>query len=111
MLTGTAPAMLGGVPAQTYHPKPVDIEKVILKPELEDLVERLAQNAHELWAEQRLKDGWVWGEKRDDTAKKHPCLIAYNALPESEKEYDRVITRGLLKTILAFGYSIEPGAV
>lgn len=91
-----------------YLPAPISTAQVSLPPELDRLTERLAENTHEIWAQQRLKDGWVWGERRDDTAKKHPCLVPYDQLPESEKEYDRVAVLGVLRSVLALGYRIEP---
>jgi hypothetical protein len=90
-----------------YTPKPIDTTNVTLSSELSALTERLSENAHELWAQQRIKDGWTWGPKRDEDAKKHPSLIPYAQLSESEKEYDRVVSLGVLKSILALGYKIN----
>ncbi len=94
----------------SYDPKPIETTAVNLPPELLELTERLAENAHDLWAVQRLKDGWTFGPQRDDKAKKHPCLIPYAQLPESEKEYDRKMAMGTLKAILAAGYRISAAA-
>jgi len=94
--------------AMNYIPKPIDTARVTLTSELTALTERLAENAHDLWAKQRLADGWSYGPKRDDAAKKHPCLVPYAELPESEREYDRNAAMGTLKAILALGYRIEP---
>lgn len=91
----------------SYHPAPIPTAHVTLSPELHALTERLAKHAHDLWAAQRIKDGWIFGPKRDDTAKHHPCIIPYADLPESEKEYDRNAALGTLKAILALGYRIE----
>jgi len=91
----------------TYCPNPIDTSSVMLPPELSALTEQLAENAHELWAAQRLADGWTPGPQRDDAAKKHPCLVPYSDLPESEKEYDRIAVRGALLAIVALGYRIE----
>lgn len=91
-----------------YDPKPIATAGFNLPPELLDLTERLAENAHDLWAIQRLKDGWTYGPQRDDKAKKHPCLVAYADLPDSEKEYDRQAALGTLKAILKLGYRILP---
>lgn len=91
----------------SYQPAPIPTEHVALSPELHALTERLAEHAHDLWAAQRIKDGWTFGPKRDDVAKHHPCLIPYADLPESEKEYDRNASLGTLKAILALGYRIE----
>jgi hypothetical protein len=80
---------------------------VVLRPEILDLTEALARNAHELWAEQRKATGWTFGSERDDATKKHPCLVPYEALPESEREYDRQTALGTLKAIVALGFRIE----
>lgn len=92
-----------------YEPKPIDTAGIVLPKPLSDLTEQLATNAHDLWARQRLSDGWSYGPCRDDQAKKHPCLVPYEELPESEKEYDRRAAVGTLKAILALGYRIESG--
>jgi len=90
-----------------YEPKPIDTKGIMLPPELDALTEQLAENAHDLWAQQRLQDGWTLGSQRDDQAKTHPCLVRYDELPESEKEYDRHAALGTLKAILALGYGIQ----
>jgi len=90
-----------------YRPNPLDTSGVELPPELRPLMEHLAENTHEIWASQRLQDGWTLGPTRDDTAKKHPCLIPYSELPESEKDYDRRVSAETLKAILKLGFRIE----
>lgn len=92
----------------TYRPEPLDLSRIELGPELALLLERLAENTHETWAALRIKEGWVYGTKRDDAAKTHPGLVPYHELPESEKTYDRETAAGALKAILLFGYSITP---
>jgi len=91
----------------SYLPRPIDTSGVSVPAELVSLTERLAENAHDLWAAQRLREGWTFGPARDDARRKHPCLVEYSALPESEKEYDRRVALGTLKAILALGYQIE----
>ena len=44
---------------------------------------RSAEENHELWMELKIKDGWTLG-KYDYEIKKHPCLIHFNDLPDSE---------------------------
>jgi class 3 adenylate cyclase len=90
-----------------YDPKPIETSNIALSPELLALREKLAKNAHEVWARRRLEDGWRHGPRRDDARKEHPWLIPYESLPESEKEYDRDASLETLKTILALGYRIE----
>lgn len=91
-----------------YRPQPIDTANITLPRSLLDLIERLAENAHDLWAGQRLADGWTYGPKRDDATKQHPSLVSYDQLPESEKEYDRLTAMETLKAILALGYTITP---
>jgi ryanodine receptor 2 len=90
-----------------YVPQPISTAGVELSPPLRQLTENLAENAHDLWARQRLDGGWRFGPQRDDARKTHPCLVPYAELPESEKEYDRATAMGTLTAILALGYRIE----
>jgi hypothetical protein len=93
----------------SYEPKPIDTGRVALPREISDLTEQLAENSHDLWACQRLAAGWTYGERRDDADKRHPCLIPYADLPESEKQYDRNSAMETLKAIMALGYRITKG--
>ena len=90
-----------------YQPKPIDTSKVNLPEGLSNLVERLAENAHDHWAIQRMKDGWTYGPERDDKALKNPDLVPYSDLSEDEKIYDRVTATETLKAIVALGFRIE----
>jgi len=90
----------------TYQPAPIDTRSVSLPTELVPLREQLSKNAHDLWATQRMSDGWVWGPERNDPQKQHPCLVPYEELPESEKEYDRLLAMETLRTIIALGFRI-----
>ena len=91
-----------------YQPVPVDTSNVTLSPELGALTERLAENAHDLWAAHRIAQGSSHGPQRDDAKKLHPCLVRYDQLPDSEKEFDRQAALGTLKAILKLGYRILP---
>ena len=92
--------------AKKYKPKPVKTSKVVLPPEIDELTEKLAENAHDHWAQNRLNDGWTYGPQRDDAKKLHPCLIPYADLPDSEKKYDRDTAMETLKAVYALGYRI-----
>lgn len=91
----------------TYKPEPVATSEVRLAGDILELTEVLAKNAHDVWAKQRLADGWTYGPQRDDANKKHPCLVPYEQLPESEKEYDRKAAMETVKAIIALGYRIS----
>jgi ryanodine receptor 2 len=89
-----------------FTPHPIDTSDVHLPEELEGLVEQMAKNVHEVWAETRIAQGWTYGEQRNDALKTHPCLIPYEDLPEEEKVYDRNTSIGTLKLILKLGFTI-----
>ena len=92
----------------TYKPKFLDISQVKLSDDIENLIEQLALHSHEIWAQRRIDQGWEWGAKRDDTAKRHPCLVPFDELDNSEQQYDRNSAAETLKAILALGYLIVP---
>ncbi len=89
-----------------YKPQPIDTSDVILNDDIAQLSELLAKNTHEVWSVTRIKDGWRYGDHRDDEKKLHPCLMPYEELSESEKEYDRSTSAETLKLIIKLGYKI-----
>ena len=94
--------------AAPYEPKPVDTAGVCLLPELLALTEQIAANIHDVWARNRLREGWSYGELRNDEARTTPCLVPYEDLPDSEKAYDRNTALQTLKLIIKLGYRIQP---
>ena len=92
---------------KNYVPQPMDVEDVQLPVELDELVEELARNVHEVWAQSRMAQGWTYGEKHNDTLRQHPCLIPYEDLPETEKAYDRDTALSTLRFITKAGFRIS----
>lgn len=90
-----------------YIPNPADTRSVELPKELLPLVEEMARNVHEVWAKNRMSEGWTYGPVRDDAKKETPCMVAYDDLPENEKEYDRATSQETLKLILKLGFEIS----
>jgi class 3 adenylate cyclase len=91
----------------SYKPKPKDTSKIELTPGLKELVEQLAENTHDVWAQQRILTGWTYGPHRDDSSKQHPGLVRYGELSEPEKEYDRNSAVETIKLLSSLGYTIE----
>lgn len=89
-----------------YIPQPIDTKDVVLPEELSSLAEEIAKNVHEVWSVGRMKDGWTYGEERNDAEKHHPCLVPYKELTEMEKEYDRNTSQETLKLIMKLGFKI-----
>lgn len=91
-----------------YKPNPKDTSAVKLTDDLTELLEQLAENTHDIWAQQRIAEGWSYGPSRNDRQKEHPNLVPYKQLAESEKEYDRKISLETIKMLRALGYTIAP---
>ena len=91
-----------------YLPAPIDTTDVALPPQLTALTEKLARQIHDTWAAGRLKEGWTYGPVRDDRLKTTPCLVDYDELPESEREYDRSTALKAVRMIIKLGYTIQP---
>lgn len=92
---------------EPYVPQPMDTSDVQLPQELNELVEKMAKNVHEVWAQSRISQGWTYGPERNDALKHHPCLVPYEDLPEVEKAYDRDTALGTLKLICKLGFKIK----
>ena len=91
---------------KNYVPQPMDTSDIHLPEELTPLIEKMAKNVHEVWAQSRMEQGWTYGEERNDALKHHPCLVPYEELPEIEKAYDRDTALGTLKLISKLGFRI-----
>ena len=89
-----------------YEPHPLNLEAVPLTEDLQELQEAIAENAHEVWAAARKAEGWTYGPVRNDALKQHPDLIPYSALPDSEKEYDRLMAFNTIKLVKKLGWKI-----
>ena len=43
---------------------------------------------HNAWMEDKINDGWVYGELKDSEKKTHPCLVPFNSLPVFQQKKD-----------------------
>lgn len=92
-----------------YTPKPIDLNYMnmnTLDNHFKKVLESIAEHVHDVWASQRIKDGWVYGSELSSKLKHHPCLIPYNELPEEEKEVDRNTVMESIKLLKHFGYMV-----
>ncbi len=69
-------------------------------------VERMAEMEHERWSEERLRTGWTYGPKRNNSKKAHPSLIIWDDLSEEEKEKDRNLVRDIPSFLARAGFNI-----
>ena len=93
--------------SNNYTPTPVETTNIQLPEELMALAEAISKNVHEVWAQNRINEGWTYGPVRDDQKRQTPCLVPYDQLPEEEKAYDRNTAFGTLKFIVSQGFEIH----
>ena len=93
--------------SNNYTPTPVDTTNIQLPEELMALAEAISKNVHEVWAQNRIREGGTYGPVRDDQKRQTPCLVPYDQLPEEEKAYDRNTAFGTLKFIVSQGFEIH----
>uniref|UniRef100_A0A8C7LAT0 Ryanodine receptor 1 n=1 Tax=Oncorhynchus kisutch TaxID=8019 RepID=A0A8C7LAT0_ONCKI len=72
-----------------YKPAPLDLNHVKLTPNQTNLVERLAENGHNVWARDRVHQGWTYSIVQDIMNKRNPRLVPYNLLDEKTKKTNR----------------------
>lgn len=70
-------------------------------------LEQLAMREHERWVRDKLGAGWKYAARTDKTKKLHQALLAWDKLPEEEKEKDRVLVRGIPDILARAGYAVE----
>lgn len=91
----------------TYVPQPIDVSGIRIPDDVQELMEILAQNNHDVWSQQRIAEGWQVGDTRNDSLKTNPDLVPYEELSEQEKDYDRRTVETTIKAILATGYQLR----
>lgn len=90
-----------------YIPNPINVDKVVLPKEIAELTEYIAENTHEEWAKQRMREGWTFATKTNKKLKQSFDLIPYCELLDNEKEYDRKMAMNTLRVLYKLGYKIE----
>ncbi|CAK9073272.1 Ryanodine receptor 3 (RYR-3) (RyR3) (Brain ryanodine receptor-calcium release channel) (Brain-type ryanodine receptor) (Type 3 ryanodine receptor) [Durusdinium trenchii] len=89
--------------------KPIDTSTVNLPVELGDLVECIAINSHEVWAREKIIQGWRYAPIRNirKDLKLNPSLVPYESLSESEKHQLRSGAEQTIRAILFLGWGIR----
>lgn len=130
-----------------YKPAPLDLNHVKLTPNQNQLVEKLAENGHNVWARDRVRQGWTYSivqvnmdtgtfimcvvlvldtfsifevivsiimglytfsDPKDIMNKRNPRLVPYNLLDERTKKTNRDSVNNAVRTLIGYGYNIEP---
>jgi len=69
-------------------------------------VERLARSEHERWLRAKVKAGWRFGTPRNDEQRVHPCVCAWEDLPEDEKQKDRLLVLEIPEIVSSAGMTL-----
>ena len=69
-------------------------------------IEDLAELEHDRWMQERIAQGWRYGEDRDNRRKIHPSLVDWAVLPESERDKDRDSVRAIPGILSEAGYQV-----
>lgn len=68
--------------------------------------ELLARREQLRWSSERTASGWSLGPIRDDVAKQHPNLVAWEELSERDRDKDRDAVRNLLRAVRSAGLHV-----
>uniref|UniRef100_A0A8C5AW04 Ryanodine receptor 1 n=1 Tax=Gadus morhua TaxID=8049 RepID=A0A8C5AW04_GADMO len=96
------------VMVNAYKPAPLDLNHVKLTPNQNQLVEKLAENGHNVWARDRVRQGWTYSIVQDILNKRNPRLVPYVLLDERTKKTNRDSVNNAVRTLIGYGYNIEP---
>lgn len=47
-------------------------------------------DSHNSWMLEKARDGWVYGEVKDEMKKTHPCFVPYDELPVEQRAKDHI---------------------
>lgn len=45
---------------------------------------------HNAWMQDKVNDGWIYGEVKDPEAKTHPCIVPFDQLPDFQQKKDKL---------------------
>uniref|UniRef100_A0A182TIU4 Ryanodine receptor 3, brain n=1 Tax=Anopheles melas TaxID=34690 RepID=A0A182TIU4_9DIPT len=91
-----------------YKPAPLDLSAAVLTPKMEELVDQLAENTHNLWAKERIQQGWTYGLNEDSENLRSPHLVPYSKVDEAIKKANRDTASETVRTLLIYGYNLDP---
>ncbi|XP_076313816.1 ryanodine receptor-like isoform X3 [Tachypleus tridentatus] len=88
---------VSGDSPHNYNPQPVDMSNLTLSRDMQNMSERLAENAHDLWAKKMKEE---LGEGL------HPQMVPYDLLTDREKRKNRERSQELLKYLQYEGFQV-----
>ncbi|XP_053238580.1 ryanodine receptor 2 isoform X2 [Podarcis raffonei] len=72
-----------------YKPAPMDLSCIKLTPSQEAMVDKLAENAHNVWARDRIRQGWTYGIQQSQPASQQKDHTLFS-MPSSQNCADSI---------------------
>ena len=63
------------------------------------IIDIIAENAHDVWAMDKIAAGWTYDDVRNTVKRYDPMLMPYRYIPENEKEYDKAMANVFCETM------------
>ncbi|KAE9543520.1 hypothetical protein AGLY_002320 [Aphis glycines] len=91
-----------------YKPAPLDLSAINLSGKMEELIDQLAENTHNLWAKERIQQGWTYGLNEELQMLRSPHLVPYSKVDDAIKKANRDTASETVRTLLVYGYNLDP---
>lgn len=94
-----------------YNPDPMDLSNISLNGELEELIEMISSQVHDVWAVDKIRKvpGIKYAPANEDGSDKENCshfLLPYEMLSEDDKDNDRKMVLHTVKLLKRLGYRL-----
>lgn len=94
-----------------YCPNPIDVSGVTLSPDLEELIDTIAENTHNVWAVDKIKKNpGIRYAPKDENGNEiqghNHFLLPYSELSSEDKEYDIQMATQTIKLLKRIGYRL-----
>lgn len=95
-----------------YNPQPTDVSEISINEELEQLIEMIASEVHDVWAVDKIakNPGIKYAPLNEDGSEKDGLynhhLLPYEMLTESDKSFDRKMVLHTIKLLKRLGYRL-----
>ena len=66
----------------------------------------LSKKEHQRWMDDKKKNGWTYAPVRDNVNKYHPMLVAWDELPEAEKQKDMDTVANIIPLLKGIGLRV-----
>lgn len=84
--------------------KKLSINDYLLSEGYIEVASAMAENAHEVWAKNKMENGWIYGPEKSVGKKTTPDLRPYSELSDNDRSYDLDISMNILNFLASKDY-------